>query len=345
MSLRGWLSVATFVLIGVVLYFSRHELVHAWSLMGQVNIWMLLLLIPGQIIVYYAGGEMIFSYLRGKGRIENVPRSQLAVIALEGNFVNHLLPSGGLSGLSYLTWRLGHLGISPGRAVMAQVVRHVVAFIAFIMLLFVALFVITLDGTINRWIILASALLVLFAIIAVTGGIYLLSDNHRTIGFSKWLVHISGKIVRFITFGRKRYGLKPKATEDFFEDMHRDFLELRHDKRLLIKPFLWGLLFTILDVGLFYITFLSLGEMVNPAPILIAYGVALLAGFFVMTPGGAGAYEAIMIAFLSIAGLAQGVAIAGVVLTRVILLLGTIICGYVFYQRALMKYGKTKTDS
>jgi uncharacterized membrane protein YbhN (UPF0104 family) len=68
--------------------------------------------------------------------------------------------------------------------------------------------------------------------------------------------------------------------------------------------------------------------------------VATIAGFFVITPGGAGAYEAIMVAFLAVAGLDKGAAIAGIVLTRVILLLGTIGLGYLFYQRALIKYGR-----
>jgi len=70
--------------------------------------------------------------------------------------------------------------------------------------------------------------------------------------------------------------------------------------------------------------------------------VATIAGFFVITPGGAGAYEAIMVGFLALAGLDQGTAIAGIVLTRVILLLGTIGLGYLFYQHALIKYGKPK---
>ena len=98
-----------------------------------------------------------------------------------------------------------------------------------------------------------------------------------------------------------------------------------------------------MDAGLFVITFFALGEPVNPAPILIAYGVASLASFVVLTPGGAGAYEAIMVTFLAVAGLASGVAITGIVLTRVIVLLGTIIFGYIFYQRSLIAYGKRRT--
>lgn len=345
MSLRGWLSVGTFALVGIILYFSRHELQHAWQLLSQVNIWILLLLIPVQILVYYAGGEMIFSYLRAKGKIKEVSRPYLAMLALEGNFVNHLLPSGGVSGISYLTWRLGHLGVPPGRATMAQIVRYVVSFVGFGILLFISLFVVTLDGTINRWIILYSALVVVAIIAVVFGSIFLLGSKRRTEAFSRWIVRLSGRMIRKITFGRKRYLLKPKATAEFFDDMHKDYLELQNGKRLLVKPFWWGIVFTVCDAGLFCITFLALGEFVNPAMILIAYGIALSAGLLFITPGGAGAYEIIMVGFLTIAGLGQGTAIAGVVLTRVILLLGTIVFGYAFYQRALMKHGKVKTIS
>lgn len=342
MSLRGWLSVLTFVLIAVVLFFSRHELEHAWQLLGRVNLWILLLLIPIQMISYFASGEMYFSYLRKKGKINHVLRSEQAIVALEGNFVNHLLPSGGVSGVSYLTWRLGQLGISAGRATMSQVIRHAASFAAFAVLLLISLFVITVDGSLNRWIIFASAMIILAMSMLTVGFIYLFSSRRRTAIFSEWLARTSTHVVRRVTFGRKRAGLKKKMLDEYFDDMHHDFIELKHDKKLLLQPFLWGILFTILDAGMFVITFWALGEVFNPAPILIAYGVATMASFIVLTPGGAGAYEAIMVAFLAVAGIAQGIAIAGIVLTRVIILLGTIICGYIFYQRSLLKYGKPK---
>ena len=43
-------------------------------------------------------------------------------------------------------------------------------------------------------------------------------------------------------------------------------------------------------------------------------------------------------------GVAPDVAIAGIVLTRVILLTGTIVFGYMFYQHALIKYGRPDDD-
>src|SRR5690606_37650111 len=112
-------------------------------------------------------GEMIFSYLRAKKSINNVHPLELARMSLEMNFVNHVLPSGGVSGVSYMGWRLGKFGVSAGRATMAQVVRYVMSFVAFIALLAIAVLVVTIDGNINRWIILVSSSLVSGMIIVI----------------------------------------------------------------------------------------------------------------------------------------------------------------------------------
>jgi uncharacterized protein (TIRG00374 family) len=283
---------------------------------------------------------MLFSYLRAKKSIDRIPPLSLARMSLEMNFVNHILPSGGVSGLSYMTWRLGKYGVTAGRATMSQVVRYAMSFAAMITLIAVSVIVVTIDGNINRWMILMSSLLVSGMVGAILGCMYLISSPRRMAKFGDWSVRFVNKIVRKVTFGRKKRILNHAKVSAFFDEMHKDFAALMEDKSILIRPFIWGIVFTLADVGLFMITFMALGEPINPAPILIAYGVASLAGFFVVTPGGAGAYEAIMVAFLAVAGISQGIAIAGIVLTRVILLLGTIILGYVFYQLAIVKYGK-----
>lgn len=339
------MSVVTIVLIAVILYFSRHELVHAWELLEKVNIWILLLMIPAQMLVYYSGGEMIFSYLRAKKSIKRLKPQTLARMSLELNFVNHVLPSGGVSGISYMNWRLGLYGVPASRATLAQVVRHAMGFIAFMVLLAVSVLAVTIDGNINRWIILVSAILVGSMTTILLGLVYLISSKHRMEIFGGWLVRNVNRFVRKVTFGHKRKLLKSNVVDTYFGEMHRDYLALMHDKRVLIKPLLWGFAYTVGDVALFVIAFWALGLPVNPAPILIAYGVASLAGFFVATPGGAGAYEAIMISFLALAGITQGIALAGILLTRVILLIGTIVLGYLFYQHAILNYGNGKQRS
>jgi hypothetical protein len=40
---RTVLSIATVIVLGLVIYFSRHELAKAWGLLGQANVALLLL--------------------------------------------------------------------------------------------------------------------------------------------------------------------------------------------------------------------------------------------------------------------------------------------------------------
>ncbi|MDB5178007.1 MAG: rane protein of unknown function [Candidatus Saccharibacteria bacterium] len=340
MSFRMGLSIFTVAFLVIIIFVSRHEIMHAWTLLERVNIWILLLIIPGQILVYYTGGEMIFSYLRAKKSIDDIPRTELTRMALELNFVNHILPSGGVSGLSYINWRLGRYGISAGRATMAQVVKYATGFGAFAALLLVSVLLVTIDGHINRWLILISSSLVGIMFATIAAAIFLLSNKQRIDRFAVWIHRLLNRVVAKLSFGRKSEFIQLSPVSIFFEELHHDFVALNKDRRLLIKPFLWGLVSMGADALLFLITFWALGTSVNPAIILIAYGVASMAGFFVATPGGAGAYEAIMVSVLAIAGITSGVAIAGIVLTRIILLIGTIVFGYLFYQHALIKYGK-----
>lgn len=343
--LRTWISVATLVLIVVILFFSRKELQHAWQLTANIDWWILLVLIPVVMIGYLAAGEMTFSYLRQKKLIGHVSVWTQMRISLELNFVNHVLPSGGVSGVSYMNWRLGKLGVPAGKATMAQGVRYVTGFAAMAVLLVISVFWVTLDNGVNRWLILMSSTLVTLMVVAVVVLMALFSNPdrmHRVIGkFMRWI----NKLIKKVTFGKLSNAISPAKTVAFLDDMYDDYKALSRDKKLLINPFLWGIFFTITEIAIFWIVFWGLNTIVNPAPILIAYGLASLAGFAIVTPGGAGAYEAVMVLVLAIAGMSQGEAIAGIVLTRVIILLVTIVVGWILYQQVVMKYGKRPNSS
>lgn len=342
---RTILSVVTVVILCLIVYFSRHEIGKAWDLLGRADVWLLLLLIPLQIGVYYAGGEMIFSYLRSKKLIHHVSRFEQARIALELNLVNHIFPSGGISGISYTTWRMHKLGVSPASSTFAQLVRYVAGFVSTVGLLIVAVVLLALDGQVNRYIVAASFLLIIGVVILTLLAIFMFSSRSRMKNIARKIVLFSNASIRLVTFGRYKQAVKQKKIETFFSEMYDDFRELATDRRMVIKPLVWGAVFAVFDVSMFLVTFWSLGVSVNPAVLLIGYCVACSVGLVVFTPGGAGAYEAIMILFLSMAGVSPDVAIAGIVLTRVILVTGTIVFGYIFYQHALIKYGKPSDTS
>lgn len=342
LSARAWISVATLALLLLLLISAWSEITHAWELVGRVNPWILSLFLPLVVLNYFSGSEMFISYLRQKGLLSRMQPIQQIRLALEFNFVNHALPSGGASGISYATWRLSKFGVPASRATMAQFVRVVVGFLAFFIMLSVAVLMITIDGEVNRWIILVSATLSSLMMVTVLAGWYLISKKSRMRQAAMWLERVINRWTRRLTRGKKRVLVRAETVETYMLDIHDDYLELKREKRQLTKPFIWSMVFIATDVAMFWVAFWALGHMVNPAPVLIAYGLATLAGFAVLTPGGSGAYEALMVSFLAIAGVPGGVAIAGVLLTRVIVLLVILVPGYMLYQEAIIRYGRPR---
>ncbi len=340
MSFRSWVTLITLILLGLVVYFAWPQISEAFGLLGKINLWILALLIPVQFFSYYAIGAMIFSYLRSKGNLKTTSHWEMTRMALELNFVNHIIPSGGAAGFSYLGWVLGRHGVRAGRATMAQIVRFALAFISFVLILIVAVIALAFDNQINRTIIAISFILVLATLGGTASAIYIIGSKRRLIGFSKWISRTINMFVSRLTKGKKQQIVKLETIEGFFEELHQDYLEIRHDKKILIRPLIWAVFVNLADVLLLVITFLALGAWVNPAILFVAFGVASIASVVSVTPGGTGVYEAIMIAFLASAGVPADIAIAGTLVARVTILMGTVIFGYLFYQLTILKYGK-----
>lgn len=339
MSFRRWLNILTAVIILIMLYTLRDELLRAWELLGRVDLWILGLIIPLQFLCYFAGGVAIFSYLKQRGQAHKVKPWDMTRMALELNFVNHILPTAGMSGLSYMTWRLNKLGVSSGRATLAQVVQLFTQFASFVLLLMIAVVAVTLDSGINRLTILGASGLVSGLIIGIMVVWYIIDNERRLEKFSQGLARLVNGFARKV-MRQKRELLSAEVVHFFFNELQDDYRALKREPHLLVRPFLWGIIFNLTQVSLFFFTFLALGTVVNPAAILLAIGVASLVGAFMITPGGAGGYEAMMVLMLTSTGVKGATVIAGVLLARIILILLTIGSGYLFYHLALRKYGK-----
>lgn len=340
LSLRGWITTITLILLTIVVFAAWPEIVSAWNLLDELNLAILALLIPMQLFSYFATGGMIFSYLRSKGNLKELSRVRMTRIALELNFVNHVLPSGGAAGFSYLSWVLSRHGVSAGRSTMAQIIRFVLTFLSFVVLLVVAVILLILDHKISAVVIWLSVLLAFMAVGATIGVIYIVGSKKRLTRFSIWLTAKVNRLVNFFTRGKKPEAVKEGTILTFFSDLHDDYVAIRKDKRILIKPFIWAILANMADVALLWIAFWSLGYMVNPAVLFVAFGLASIASVLSVAPGGAGIYETIMIAFLATTGVPATIAIAGTLIARVSLILMTIVFGYVFYQLTVNKYGR-----
>ncbi|HMR72709.1 MAG TPA: lysylphosphatidylglycerol synthase transmembrane domain-containing protein [Candidatus Saccharibacteria bacterium] len=342
MSFRKWLNIATIALIVLVVFFARKDILEAWHLLWQVDIWIFLLIIPVQFLSYYASGATIFSYLKHGGDLAHIRWYEQPKMALELNFVNHIFPTAGLSGASYMTYRLGKLGVNHGRATLAQVVKFAMAFLSYLALLIVAVIMVTVDGDLTRMTILAACSLVTIILLGMIIAMHILGNKRSLEKFSNFIDRLLNQRLRKLL--KRTAPLIERATiVTFFDDISADYEVLRKNPKYLREPFIWGLVFNLAETAMFFVAFWALGVLVNPAPILIALGLAGVIGAVTVTPGGAGGYEAMMILFLTSAGVPASVAVAGVVLARTSLIILTISTGYVFYHLSMKKYGKLDT--
>ncbi len=338
MTFRKWVNILTAVLVLLILIFARNDIIHAFELLGKVNLWWLVLIIPIQFLSYYAAGAAAFSYLEQLGELRGVSKLEQPKVALELNFVNHVAPTAGISGATYMAWRLQKLGVSVGRATLAQVVRLVAIFVAFVALMIVGLIAVTIDGSITRVTILAASGLVSVIVFGIIFSMYIIGSKARLERFSHWLDRVLNKhIAKWL---KRKELVSFSKIEEFLVDLHEDYLSLKRKPKVLLRPFLWGIVFNFAEIGMFFVAFLSLGAFVNPASILISIGLAGLVGTFMATPGGAGGYEVAMIFFLTSTGVSAGLVGAGIVLTRTILILLTLASGWYFTHQAQKKYGK-----
>ncbi|MDR2064035.1 MAG: flippase-like domain-containing protein [Candidatus Nomurabacteria bacterium] len=329
------LSIATVVLVGVVVWMARDEIGEALHHLARMNIWIFLLIIPAQLVMYFAAGQVYFSYIRSTKKMKKVSTWKLMRISFELNFVNHIVPSGGVSGLAYLAWRLKSVGIKAGQAAMMQVVRYGLVAIATALVMSVSAVILALTG-VKLSVAIFSLLVAVGLLAAVAFVVWLIQKRKRIDFFGTLFSRAINKIVRFLSFGKVKHVLAAAKVEKFLGELHTDYGYMMGNKKALKRPFLWSVFYSLMDSGTFYITFLALGADVGFAPVIIAQGLASIVGTVVVTPGGAGFFEVVMAGYFVATGIDPAVAVAATVVTRVVVLLGTIGSGWGFYQHALL---------
>jgi uncharacterized protein (TIRG00374 family) len=339
MSLKRIISIATLVLVAILIFFSRHELVEAAKHIPNMNIWILLLFIPMQALMFFAAGEIYFSYLRAKGKLKGESIFGLTRLSLEINFVNHVVPSGGVSGLGYMMWRLKNYGVSAGQATIMHLVRYLLVALVTTVVMIVSTIFLALSGVALGAIIFSAAIaLAMFA--AVVIAVVVLSKEERVHKLCKFVVKFVNQFVKAVTFGKIPKVVKQHTVDAYFTDLRHDYVEVMKDKKILVRPATWAIVYSLMDSGTFWIAFLALGAGVSFFPVAIAQGMASIVGMIAITPGGVGIFEGAMVMYFVATGINPGTAIIATLVTRMVVMTTTIATGWGFYQHSLLSGGK-----
>lgn len=358
------LSLITLALVAFVIWGAWDQITAATSCIfgghciegGEfsINLFIVFLLIPEQLFMYYCAGKIFFAYMAGKQRIaeqenkgaketKKISTWELARISFELNFVNHAIPSGGVSGLGYITWRLKNYGATAGQVSFMYILRYLITILANQTQTIFAIIFLIVTGSVPSnayWMVWLVGAMSVGIIVAIAVLIAIVSSRKMIRWAAKELTAFSNWLVKTITFGKKKQVLELEKVNKYFMDLHEDFLTAKKDKKLLVKPVIWGFLYNFLEIATYEIVALSLGHGEIFPQIMVAEALGSLVGAVLPTPGGVGGYEGSMITVMCILGTNLAVASTVVIVTRVIVLLNTIVSGYGFYQNAISKIGK-----
>lgn len=271
----------------------------------------------------------------------------LARISFELNFVNHAIPSGGFAGLGYITWRLKEFGSSAGQTSFMYALRYAITILSNQFQTIVAIVILIATGGIVEgawWVVGLTSLICVGIVVGLAAVVIIASSRERINWFARVATKFINGCVNIVTFGHRRQVIKNEQIEDYLGDVYKDLTVARKNKKILIHPIIWGVIYSFLEIATYWLVGISMGHVEILPQIMIAEAIASVIGAVMLTPGGVGGYEGTMIFLMSVLGVDAGLATAVVITTRVIVLIGTIVSGYGFYQNAVSKIGKKERE-
>lgn len=337
---RRWkliLNLVTLAALVILIFALRDQLAATLTNLKRVNAWALLLMIPIEILNYHSQAKL---YQRLFGMLGNkLSYRFLYETSLELNFVNHVFPSGGVTGISYFSLRLRDgKNLSGSKATLVHFVKLGLTFLSFEILLVFGLFSLAIMGRANNLTILVAAVLSTLLLVGTFGFMYIVGSKYRinafftavTRGFNKTISVIRPKHPETINIRRARL---------VFDDIHENYQQIQGRWLELRAPFLYALLANITEILAIYVVYVAFGEFVNIGAVILAYAVANFAGLISVLPGGIGIYEALMTAVMATAGVPAAVTLPVIVMYRVVNTVIQLPPGYYFYHRNLRRSG------
>lgn len=331
------LSFLAFVVVAYVIYRNLGDIETTLDHLRDTNLLVLFFIIPEQLVMLYAGGEIFFSFLHAQfskkelNSLKTPSVPEVVRITLEANFVRAALPSAGASSAAYLSWRLKPYGFSAPQTSFIYLLRYF-AIITFnqlqtVLAIFFMLIFRPQSGAGAATLTLA-ALLALGSAVFLVLAIVLVSSSRRALWFAEKIVRFLNWAVRKLSFGKKRKFVDYEKVKAFIIELHETYLIAKKNKNILKYPIFWGAVYSFFEIATYWIVAISLGHPEFLPEIMIGEAVGSIAGAVIPY----GFYELGMAGAMASLGVDLGLAGLIVVITRVFSLGETFLFGHIFYQ-------------
>lgn len=334
---RRWkliLNILTVIALVVLVVAIREQLVDTFKNLAKVNAWLLLLLLPIQALNYHAQAKLYYGLFAMLGN--KLSYTFLYRASLELNFVNHVFPSGGVSGISYFGVRLKNNEITGGKATLVHVIKLGMLFLSFEILLIMGLLFLAIGGKANDFVILVTSAITTLMVVGTVAFVMIIGSQKRIKATFTFLTRVLNRILHFF-LPKSPEVINIQRAERVFEELHSNYKTIESKWRELKMPFLWALAANFCEVLAIFVVYLAFGEVVNLGAVILAYAVANFAGLVSVMPGGVGVYEALMTGVLVAAGVPAAVSLPVTVMYRVISTLIQVPPGWWLYHKALQE--------
>ena len=332
---RNWkliVNLITLAALAILIYAIRHQLVQTLKDLRHVNLWILFLMVPMQLLNYHAQTKLyqgLFGIVGNKLRYWPLYRA-----SVELNFVNHVFPSGGVSGVSYFGVRMKDSDITGSKATLVQVMKVALVILSFEILLVAGLFFLAIVGKASGFVLFIAGALSSLMLLGTAGFAYIIGSKKRINAFFIAVTKGLNKIIQMVR-PRHPETINIERSHRAFDDLHENYMAYRRHRGELRAPFWWAVMANVTEVATLYIVYIAFGELVNVGAVILAYAVANFAGFVSVLPGGVGIYEALMTAVLSAGGVPAAVSLPVTVMYRVVNTLIQLPPGYYFYHKTI----------
>jgi len=351
MSKRSWfvrrwkliLNLITLSALLILVYAIRGQLADTIRNLAHVHASALLLIIPIELLNYHAQARMYQRLFRIVGN--KLDYKFLYMTSLELNFVNHVFPSGGVTGVSYFGLRMRDGDkLSSGKATLVQVMKLGLTFLSFEILIIFGLFCLAIMGRVNNLVILVAGSLSTLLVLGTLGFVYVVGSKQRIDSFFTGVTRLVNRLIHIL---RPQFPetISIKRARRTFDDFHNNYQEIEENSSKLKEPFWFALVANITEVSVLYVVFLAFGKPVNVGAVILAYGIANFAGLVSVLPGGVGIYEALMAAVLASTGVSPAVSLPVIIMYRVLNTALQIPPGYYLYQKNLSRNGQAERSN
>ncbi len=341
---RRWrkaITIATFVALTLLIYFSWEEIVDTFKRFNEVNAPILALIVLLQFLNHHSYAKVYQSLFKIVGK--TLRYWPMFRVSLEVNFVNNVFPTGGLTGFSYFGLRMQQFEVNAGKSTLVQMMRWVGVFLSFQVLTLFGLVSLAVEGKVNNFTILIASSLVTLILVGTIFITYIVGSRQRIDAFFTWITKAINRVIQVVR-PKHPETINVASSRQMFFDLHEDYNIIKKSYTKLGAWFVYSLLANVVEIASIYAIYLAFGDVVNPGAVILAYIIASFAGFISVLPGGVGIYEGLMVAVLATAGISPGISIPATVMYRVLTSAIQLPPGYYFYQKAIDDTGWEKPD-